>query len=137
MIRLTTVATLLVVCMTSATVNADDDRAAMAQEQMQQTFDRLELIDGQIEQVKPVLQASASTQRKILSRYGMDPQSRENAAGKPGLRQMRAMRDEMDAVRESTLSELAAVLSDEQLEEFKLIQKERQAEMKERMRAAR
>jgi hypothetical protein len=123
--------------MAGAPAQPDDERAAMAQEQMQSTFERLELTDEQIEQVKPVLQESASAQRAILSSYGMDPQSRQNSATKPGLRQMRAMRSEMDAVRETTLSELAPILSDEQLEEFKRIQKERQAEMKERMRAAR
>ena len=109
----------------------------MAQAQMQKTIERLELTDEQLEQVKPVLQGAASEQQKILASYGMDPQSRQNATSKPGIRKMRAMRSEMDAVRENTLSELGPILSDEQMEEFKLIQEERQAEMRERMRASR
>jgi hypothetical protein len=66
----------------------------------------------------------------------MDPESRQGSAEKPGLRKMRAMRKEMNAVRENTLGELEQILSDEQLEEFKNIQEERQAEMRERMRGA-
>ena len=128
---------LLTLSLTSAHLPADDDRAAMAQAQMQQTMERLELTDEQIEQAKPVLQGAASAQREILASYGMDPQGRQNSASKPGIRQMRAMRDEMTAVRESTLEELDPILSDEQMTEFKLIQEERQAEMRERIRASR
>jgi hypothetical protein len=134
---LTTAAIVFTLSLFNASVKADDERAAKAQEQMQQTFERLELTDEQIEQVKPVLQESASAQQEILASYGMDPQSRQNSASKPGLRQMRAMRSEMEGVRKDTINELEPILSNEQLDEFKLIQQERRAEMKERMRASR
>jgi hypothetical protein len=134
---LTIAAMLFILSLFSAPAGAEDERAAMAKEQMQETFERLELTDEQIEQVRPVLQESASAQREILASYGMDPQGRQASAKKPGLRQMKAMRKEMHAVRENTLSELDPILSDEQFAEFKLIQQERQAEMRERMRAAR
>ena len=134
--RLTAAATLIVLFAIGTQAKADDDRAAMAQEQMQQTFEGLELTDEQIEQVKPVLEASVASMQEILLSYGMDPESRQGSAEKPGLRKMRAMRKEMNAVRENTLGELEQILSDEQLEEFKNIQEERQAEMRERMRGA-
>ncbi len=134
---LTTAIAILALSLISPRLQADEHRAAMAQAQMQQTMARLELTDEQIEQVKPVLQGAASAQQEILVSYGMDPQSRQNGASKPGMRQMMAMRDEMTAVRESTLEALDPILSDEQMDEFKLIQKERQAEMRERMRASR
>jgi hypothetical protein len=134
---LTAAATLIALFAIGTQAKADDDRAAMAQEQMQQTFERLELTDEQIEQVKPVLEASVASMQEILLSYGMDPESRQGSAEKPGFRKMRAMRKEMHAVRENTLAELELVLSDEQLEEFKRIQGERQAEMRERMRGAR
>lgn len=44
---------------------------------------------------------------------------------------------EIDAVREDTMGKLEQVLSDEHLEAFKLIQEERRAEMRERMRSRR
>ena len=135
--RLTAAATLIALFAIGTQAKADDDRAAMAQEQMQQTFERLELTDEQIEQVKPVIEASVASMQEILLSYGMDPESRQGSAEKPGFRKMRAMRKEMHAVRENTLAELELVLSDEQLEEFKRIQGERQAEMRERMRGAR
>lgn len=135
--RLTAAATLIVLFAIGTQAKADDDRAAMAQEQMQQTFEGLELTDEQIEQVKPVLEASVASMQEILLSYGIDPESHPGSAEKPGIRKMRAMRKEMNAVRENTLAELELILSDEQLEEFKRIQGERQAEMRERMRGAR
>ena len=53
--RQVTAATLIALFAIGTQAKADDDRAAMAQEQMQQTFERLELTDEQIEQVKPCL----------------------------------------------------------------------------------
>lgn len=135
--RLTAAAALIVLFAIGTQAKADDDRAAMVQKQMQQTFERLELTDEQIEQVKPVLEVSVASMQQILLSYGMDPESRQGSAEKPQFRKMRAMRKEMHAVRENTLAELELILSDEQLEEFKRIQGERQAEMRERMRGAR
>jgi hypothetical protein len=135
--RLITAATLIALFAIGTQAKADDDPASTIQEQMQQTFERLELTDEQIEQVKPVLEESAASRQAILLSYGMDPESRQGSAEKPGVRKMRAMRKEMHAVRDNTLAELELILSDEQLEEFKRIQGERQAEMRERMRGAR
>lgn len=132
----TTVATLIILLATGMQVAADEHRVAMAQQQIQQTIERLELTDAQIGQVEPVLEASAAARQEILSRYGMNPASRQGTAGKPGLREMRAMRKDMHALRKDTMGELEQILSDEQLEEFKSIQAERQAEMREQLRGA-
>jgi hypothetical protein len=78
--RLTAAATLIVLFAIGTQAKADDDRAAMAQEQMQQTFEGLELTDEQIEQVKPVLEASVASMQEILLSYGMDPESRPGSA---------------------------------------------------------
>ena len=128
---------LIVLLATGMQAVAEDDRTEKAKEQIQQTIERLELTDEQAEQVKPVLEESAAARQEILSSYGMDPESRQDSVGKPGIRKMRAMRNEMNTLRENTLGELEQVLSDEQLEEFKRIQEERQAEMRERMREGR
>ena len=134
---ITPLSTLIILLVTSTMVVADDHRPAMAQERMQQTIERLELTDEQIEQATPVFEKAAAARQAILSNYGIDPESNPGSSEKPGLREMRAMRKEMNDLRNETVSELEQILSDEQLEEFKRIQQERQAEMRERMRGAR
>ena len=134
--RLTT-ATLIVLLVLGSQAAAQDDRTTMMREEMQQTFERLELTDEQIERVEPILQESARARRDIMAKYGMDPRSRHNAESKPAPSQMKAMRNEMEAVRKKTFAELEQILSAEQLEEFNLIREERRAEMRERMREAR
>ena len=131
-----TAATLIALFAVGAEAAADDDPAAKAKAQMQETFERLELTDEQIQQVEPVLRASAEARQEILAEYGMDPASRQSSGARPGPRKMRAMRKEMDAVNEDTLGQLEQVLSDEQIAEFNRIQEERRAEMRERMRSA-
>ena len=135
--RVTTAVAVMSLLATSMQAVAEDDRTAAANEQMQQTIERLELTDEQIEKVEPVLQESAARRQEILSSYGVDPEAGQDSAGKMNPRKMRAMRNEMNAVRDDTLSQLKEILSDEQLEEFKLMQEERQAEMRERMRGRR
>ncbi len=135
--QVTTVVTLIALLAGGTHAKADDDRAAMAQEQMRQTFERLELTEEQIEQVEPVLRESAAARHEILSKYGMDPESRQSSEGKPGMREMRTMRKEMEAVRKNVLDQLEPILSEEQFQEFKLMQDERRAEMRERIRRPR
>ncbi len=132
--HITTVVALIALLGGAAQAKANDDRAAMAEEQMRQTFERLELTDEQIEQVEPILLESAAARQEILSKYGMDPESRQGSEGRPAMREMRAMRKEMQAVQKSVLDELEPILSEEQFEEFKLIQDDRRAEMRERIR---
>ena len=135
--RVTTVVAFIVLLATGMQAVAEDNRTAEAKEKMQQTIERLELTDEQIEKVEPVLQESAAARQKILSSYGIDLESRQGSVGKPSPRKMMAMRKEMNAVGENMLGELKQILSDEQLEEFKRIQEERQAEMRERVREGR
>ena len=129
--RLMTTALLAVFAIGSVAIAQDDDRAAMAKEQLQQTVERLELSDEQIEQVRPVLEESAAARQEILSKYGIDL---ENPDNRPPPRKLMSMRKEMNAVRKDTMGQLEQYLSDEQLAELKTIQEERQAEMRERMR---
>lgn len=135
--RLITAVTIVALFAIGTQAMAEDDRAAMAKEQMQQTFERLDLTDEQIEQVRPVLEKSAAEQQEILARYGIDLEAPQSSSEKPGRRQLMAMRKEMEPVRKNTLTELGEILSDEQLEELKRIQEERRAEMRGRMRGGR
>ena len=135
--RLTTLlasVTLLGLCLPAL---AQDDRALQAEERIQALIERLQLTEEQIDEVRPVLEESAAAQQRILSTYGLDPESRQSAAERPGRRQLMTMRKEMNAVREKTMAKLEQSLSDEQLAEFERIQEERRAEMRERMRSGR
>ncbi|MEO0580143.1 MAG: hypothetical protein AAFZ58_15755, partial [Pseudomonadota bacterium] len=134
--RITAVATLLTLSFFGTQAVAEDDRAAKIQEQMQQTIERLDLTDEQIEKIKPIMQESMEARQKIMASYGIDPEN-SDGAGKLGMRKARAMRKEMNAINAGTLSELEQILTAEQLNEYKAIQKERQAEMKERIRGSR
>jgi len=78
-----------------------------------------------------------AAQRRVLASYGIDPENRNGRGNRPGLRQARAMRKEMNAVRSDTLAEVDKILTDAQLKEFKRMQEERQAEMRQPIRGAR
>jgi len=113
---------------------ATDDRSAQVEQRLEEAKTRLNLSDEQLAQITPVMEKSLDAQRNILSRYGIDPDSRNDSAKRLGLRQARAMRQELRAVRADTLDALDEILTDEQLDEFKRMQEERKAEMRERIR---
>jgi hypothetical protein len=101
---------------------------------MEEAKARLNLSDDQLDRMAPVLEESIEAQRRILSRYGIDLERRNGSKGKLGLRQARSMRQELEAVRADTLSELEGILNDDQLDEFERMQEERKAEMREHIR---
>ena len=113
---------------------ANSDRMAQVEQRMEEVRERLNLSDEQIDQMTPVLEESMEKRQAVLSSYGIDPENSANAKGKLGLRKALAMKKELNAIRTDTLRALDNVLTDEQLEEFKLMQAERQSEMRERIR---
>lgn len=130
------IATLMTVLVVSP-ASGDESRAGEAHQRFEQSMARLNLTDEQTEALAPVLEASRSAQQKILSSYGIDIDDASASAPGLGIRQARAMKRELDVVREETLNAVADILTDGQLEEFKRIQAERQAEMRERIREGR
>ncbi len=126
----------LLLLLTAGTQNmAAEERAAQAELQLQQTIDRLELTEEQIEQARPILLQSQQAQRAVLASYGIDLESGQPPAKKLGLSQARAMQGQMDAIRQGTLRDLKPVLSDKQLDELQRIQAERRDEVRARIRA--
>ena len=103
---------------------ANSDRMAQVEQRMEEARERLNLSDEQMDQMTPVLAESMEKRREILSSYGIDPENSANAKGKLGLRKALAMKKELNAIRTDTLRALDDVLTDEQLEEFKLMQAE-------------
>ena len=127
-------AAILSLALVSPFALAGSDRMAQVEQRMEEVRERLNLSDEQIEQMTPVLEESMEKRQAVLSSYGIDPENRANAKGKLGLRKALAMKKELNAIRTDTLRALDDVLTDGQLEEFKLMQAERQSEMRERIR---
>lgn len=134
---------LLLVCCFSVfafTVNASDisDRLAKAKQQVEQIKTRLNLTDKQKEQVTPIFENSMSERQAILGDHGIDLDSYEIKRGeKLGFREARKLKNEMEELREQTLTELEGVLTDEQLTEYEQIQEELAAKIRSQIRAER
>jgi hypothetical protein len=113
---------------------ADEDRAAEVEQRMEESRERLELTDEQAEQIAPILEESTAARRDILSKYGIDLERRSARAQRLGLSEGGALKQELDVVRKDTLSAVADILTEQQLEEFKRMQKETQAQVRRRIR---
>ncbi|MGD2031838.1 MAG: hypothetical protein PVI25_06100 [Gammaproteobacteria bacterium] len=133
MTRLLTAAFLTTLALVSTPSLAQEDRAAQVEQRIEEAKARLNLTDEQLDQMTPVLEESMAARQSILSSYGIDLENRSGSAKKLGLRQARAMRKELDVVQADTLDALGRILNDEQMEEFKRMQEERKAEMRERI----
>lgn len=129
---LTTTA-LMLLALLGQPATADSHPGAEAAERLAQAQVRLNLSDEQREQIAPIMQESMEKRRDILSNYGIDLDNPE-ASSRPGFRQARAMRSELQVVQADTIARLGGILSDEQLDEFKQMQEEQRAEMRARMR---
>jgi hypothetical protein len=113
---------------------AGEGSVSQTEQRLEAMKARLDLSEDQVAQMAPVLEASRAASQRILASYGIDLENREDNTSKLDFRQARAMRKEMDPVRADTLSALETILTEDQLVEFKKIQKEREAEMRGRIR---
>lgn len=104
---------------------------------MQETRERLNLTDEQIEEVAPILRAGFEAQMEVLEEHGIDIRNRSGERNRLRFRQLRRLRGDLDDVRERTVEELSAVLSEEQIEVYKEIQEERRQAMRARLRQRR
>jgi hypothetical protein len=78
-----------------------------------------------------------ATQQRILARYGIDLENSSGPSTRLRPREAMTLRRELEAVRAETLEILDGILTEEQFEEFRQIQEERNAEMRERIRGGR
>ena len=124
---------------TSLAQQADSDRVAEFEARIEQTKQRLNLTDEQIAQIEPILASSFEATALVLENHGIDlnPGAPRDQRERPSFRTMRAIGKDMQAVREETAAEMAEVLTDEQMEEYRKIQEERRVELRERIRARR
>ena len=113
---------------------AQEEQAATIDQRMEEARARLDLSDAQVEALAPVLERSMAARQSILSSYGVDLDSGTSVMQQLGRQNAMAMKKELDIVRADTFDAVDDILTDEQFGEFKGMQRERQAEMRKRMR---
>ena len=91
---------------------------------------KLALTGTQMARVKPILEGHFNAQMAILDKHGIKIGNQGDGT-RPGFRTLRALRNEMNALRAATRKQLSGILSEAQMAEFETMQ----AEQKERMRA--
>jgi len=122
--------------MTVASMAAGGDfDGAVLEPLVQEMVKRLDLSDLQINQLRPLLQESTARQKDVLESYGIDPDALGTGGQSLGMREAMAMRKDMIAVREELRGAAGQVLSEGQMREFKAIQEERAASMREKILA--
>ena len=118
---------------------ADPDRLAELEARIEETRQRLNLTDEQIALIEPVLASNFEATMLVLENHGIeiDPGAPREQRERPGFRKMRAISRDLQAVREETAAEMAEILTDEQMVEYRAIQEERRSELRDRIRARR
>jgi len=94
---------------------------------------RLNLTDEQTEQVKPIFLDHIEKRLGVLKKYGINRES-QSYDKKMGFRELRAIKKEMDEINKQAENQIAAVLSKEQIDEYKRIQVEQRIEMRARLK---
>ena len=106
-----------------------DEQIAQIEERVAATRERLQLTPEQQAALEPILTASVEQRLAVLQSYGFSGEDRP----KLSFRQKLSLRNEMQAIREKTESEVAGVLSKEQLAEYKKIQDENREQLRARL----
>lgn len=122
---------------TSLAQQVDPDRLAELEARIEQTKQRLNLTDQQVAQIEPVLESSFEASMLVLEDHGIDLTVPRDQRERPGFRKIRAIAKDLKAVREETAEEMAEILTDEQMKEYREIQEERRAELREQIRGRR
>lgn len=94
---------------------------------------RLNLTDEQAEKFEPIFLDNKEKRLGVMKKYGIKRDS-ASFGEKIGLRQLRAIKKDMDKINKQTENQLADVLSKEQLDEYKKIQEEQRIEMRSRLK---
>lgn len=95
--------------------------------------DRLSLTDEQAEKFKPIILYQWEKRLAVMKKHGINRDS-SLSEKKIGLRQLRAVKKEMDKINKEIEKQLANILSKEQMDEYNNIQEENRVEMRMRLR---
>ena len=99
-------------------------------DQIEASKQRLQLSEEQTDAVETILHNSMVQSMAIMKKYNFTPGST-----RPSMRTMRKMRKEMSQHGEETKKQLAAHLTESQMDTWESLEKERQDRMRERLRS--
>jgi len=123
---------LLTLSITALSANAQMPDLEQRIKDMQE---RLVLTDSQSEQIRPIIEESIAARGEILKKYGIDPANKDRQSFKKlGFRDKRKLGSELKEVKKATHEKLEAILSEEQLDEYEAIQRERKEKLREQMK---
>ena len=135
-IRVSSILTLLLLLLASPlyaqTAAPGEEAIERIRAQVQETQERLQLTEAQQETIRPILEESFEQRLAVLEKHGIDLENRD-ANERPGFRTMRKLRKDMDKVRKETEKQLEDVLTADQMKEWKAIEEERRARMREQL----
>lgn len=135
------VALVILACTLAGTLYAGSgetpSRPETAEQRLTEARTRLNLTDQQAEAMRPILSKNLQAAKSVLESYGIDMDDPQAQHDKLGFRKARQLGKEMDAIRAATLEDLAPILDEAQLAEYKQIQQENKAAMRERIRQGR
>ena len=94
---------------------------------------RLNLTDEQSEKFEPIILYQWEKRLAVMKKHGINRDS-SLSEKKIGLRQLRAVKKEMDKINKEIEKQLANILSKEQMDEYNNIQEENRVEMRMRLR---
>ena len=98
------------------------------EEQFERLKDQLGLSDQQVEEILPILEESRVMQQALREKYMDQSRSQET---------MESFRNEREELQEETNASLASVLSDEQMKEYREMQGEARANLRQGQRQGR
>ena len=110
-----------------AFAQSSEEIQAQLEAQFDETAERLDLTPQQKAELTPILMDSMEQRTEILEEAGIQSGQR------PTRQQMMTMRSDLQTLQKDTIEQVSAVLTDEQMEEFMLIQQERADEMRAQM----
>ena len=94
---------------------------------------RLNLTDEQSEKFEPIILYQWEKRLAVMKKHGINRDS-SLSEKKIGLRQLRAVKKEIDKINKEIEKQLANILSKEQMDEYNNIQEEKRVEMRMRLR---
>ncbi|MEM1093534.1 MAG: hypothetical protein AAGJ10_02940 [Bacteroidota bacterium] len=102
-------------------------------QQVDADLDQLSLTEAQRETVRPIMTSAFAERLVVMEKHGVNPAQMQSGK-RPGLRTLRRMKKDMDALNKATEEELEAVLTEEQMAQWRTIEKERQDRMRAQLR---
>ncbi|WP_129782341.1 hypothetical protein [Peristeroidobacter soli] len=107
-----------------------EEQRAQIEARLAEVRKRLDLSAEQEAKLEPILRDSFAKRLALLDSYGLS----RDGAERPSLRQMQALGGEMADIREATEKQVATVLDQRQMAEFRKIQDEMREQIRARIR---